>query len=231
MQSKSYFIWKNINSLDKDIIITKKPTIPKFEKRMESITIPGRNGTLYYNDDVYESTTMTIECTLLDWNKLLEIKKWLDGEDKLILSTQKDYFYNAVVRNKIDFTTIADKIYTFPITFDVQPIAHSIAEKEITINKATNLQITKSTYVIKPYIKVNGSGPITLTINNKNVILKDIEGYIELDCELEEAVKGEINCNDKVECEDFPILIPGTNNISWIGNVSSIQFKYREAFL
>lgn len=232
MQSKSYFIWKNINSLDKDIIITKKPTIPKFEKRIESITIPGKSGTLYYNDeDVYESAIMTIECTLLDWDKLLEVKKWLDGEDKLILSTQKDCFYNAVIKNKIDFTTIADKIYTFPITFDIQPIAHSTEEKEISILKETNLLIEKSTYCIKPHIKVNGSGAVTLTINNKSIVLKDIEEYIELDCELEEAIKGEVNCNNKVECEDFPTLVPGTNNISWIGNVSSIQFKYREAFL
>ncbi len=232
MRSKSYFIWKNINSLDKDIIITKKPPLPKFERRTENIVIPGRNGTLYYNDeDTYESAPITIECSLLNWNRLDEIKKWLNGEDKLILSLQPNCFYNAIIKNKIDFTTIADQIYTFPIIFDVQPISHSIEEKEVTIDKATNLEITESTYAIKPYIKVNGSGYVTLTINNKNVILKEIESYVELDCELEEAFKGNINCSNKVECDDFPTLIPGTNNISWIGNVSSIQFKYREAFL
>lgn len=37
---ESYFIWKGESSLDKEIIITKKPSIPKFEKRQESIIIP-----------------------------------------------------------------------------------------------------------------------------------------------------------------------------------------------
>ena len=85
--------------------------------------------------------------------------------------------------------------------------------------------------MIKPYIKVNGSGIITLTLNNKSIVLKDIQEYIELDCELEEAYKNNLNCNSKVECEDFPVLIPGINNISWTGNVSNIQMMYREAFL
>lgn len=133
--------------------------------------------------------------------------------------------------NKIDFTTIADQLYTFPIIFELQPIGHSIKEKEIVLDQPSKIIITESTYKIKPYLKINGSGNITLTINNKSIILTNIIDYIEIDCECEEVYKDSENCNNKANCNEFPILIPGENNIDFIGDVSEVQIKYREAFL
>lgn len=230
----NYFIWKDENSLDRDIIITKMPTIPKFARKIEKIDVSGRNGTLYYEEekDVYESASMQIECALLDWEKIKNIRAWLDGESKLILSSMPDKFYTANIVNKFDYTTIANQIGTFPVQFDVQPIAHSTVEKEITIEEATSLELTDSTYLVEPYLKVYGSGDITLYINNSSIVLNDVDEYIELDSETEEAYKDSESCNSNVECVDFPIFYPEQENtISWIGDVEKILIKYREAFI
>lgn len=226
-----FFIFNNINSKDRGIIVNTLPPISKAEGSYEEIKVPGRNGTLYIDNKCYDSFTYEITCTLLSGSNIRSIAKWLNGSGKLIISTELDKFYNVIIKNQIDFGQIYRVCNEFVVIFDVEPIAHSVQEKELVLTKETQFIIKESTYDIKPYIRVNGNENITLTINNKSVILNDIEGYIELDCELEEAYKDNLNCNSKVECEDFPVLVPGINNISWIGNVSTIQIKYREAFL
>lgn len=226
-----FFIFNNISSKDRGIIVNKLPPISKSERNFEEIEIPGRNGKLYIDNKSYKPFQYELTCTLMPGANIRTISQWLDGVGKLIISTELDKFYNVIIKNQINFEQIYRVCNEFVVKFEVQPIAYSVQEKELILAKATELTIKESTYEIKPYIRVNGSGNITLVINNKSIVLKNVETFVELDCELEEAYKQNTNCNDKIECEEFPILVPGINNISWIGNVSSIQIKYREAFL
>ena len=226
-----FFIFNKINSKDMKIIVNKLPPISKAERNYEEIEIPGRNGKVYIDKECYKTFSYSITCTLMPKSNIRSIAKWLNGSGKLTICTEVDKYYNVIIKNQIDFEQVYRVCNEFVVDFDVQPIAYSIKEKEINITKETNIIITESTYDIFPYIKVTGSGNITLTINNKSVILKNINSYIELDCELEEAYKDNLNCNNLIECEEFPKLVQGKNNISWIGNVSSIKIKYKEAFL
>lgn len=227
----SFFIFNNTSSEDRGIIVNKIPPISKAERSFEEITVPGRNGNLYIDNKCYNSLTYEITCTLMPGSNIRTIARWLNGSGKLTISTELDKFYNVIVKNQIDFEQVYRVCNEFVVVFDVEPIAYSIQEKELVISKETKFIIKESTYDIKPYIKINGNGNITLTVNNKSIILSDVEQYIELDCELEEVYKDNENCNNKAECEEFPMLLPGSNHISWVGNVSSIQIKYREAFL
>ena len=222
-------IAKYMNKLG--IIINKMPPISKPQRRIEKITIPGKNGVLYQDDKSYEPIIAQIACTIIEKKFINVIKQWLNGEGKFILSTMPDRYYNARIINQIDYTDIARKIYEFPLQIELQPISYGVKEKELNIKKESQIIITDSTYLIKPYIKIEGKGDITLTVNNKSVILKNITDYIELDCELEEAYKDIENCNNKINCIEFPTLMPGKNDISFLGNVSNIQIKYREAYI
>lgn len=230
--SAPFFIFNKINSKEKGILVNNLPPISKPERKYEEIEIPGRNGKLYIDNNCYNTFLYTITCTLMPGSNIREISRWLNGNGKLIISTELDKEYDAIIKDQIDYEQVYRVCNSFEVNFEIQPIAISTFEKIINIIKNnTKLTIKESTYLIKPYFKITGSGDITLTINNRNINLKNIEGFIELDCELEEAFKENENCNNQIECEDFPFLIPGENNISWIGNVSNIQIKYKEAFL
>ncbi len=226
-----YFIFNDVNSKDRGVIVNNLPPISKPERSFEEINVPGRNGNLYIDNKCYNSFQYEITCTLMPGCNIRTIVQWLNGLGKLTICTELDKFYNVVIKNQIDFEQVYRVCNEFTIIFDVNPIAYSVREKELTLTNNTQFIIKESTYEIKPYLKISGSGNITLTINNKSVVLKSIQEYIELDCELEEAFKENENCNSKVECDEFPILIPGQNSISWIGTVSSIQIRYREAFI
>lgn len=48
-----------------------------------------------------------------------------------------------------------------------------------------------------PYIKITGSGTVTLTINNASFTFSDIDEYIEIDSEAMNAYKGTVAKNNK----------------------------------
>ena len=230
-----FFIFNGKNSKDMGIIVNKMPAITRPEMKVEEIVVPGRSGSLYIKEnekyDTYEPFTYQIECTLIDNANTRNIFEWLKGEGKLILSRETDKFYNVLIKSKIDLEQVYQVCNEFSIEFQVQPFAYSVCEKEQKLLSSTEITILDSTYYIKPYIKVIGNGDISLSINDKTMVLKNIEDYIELDCELEEAFKGNINCNNKVYSEDFLYLEPEKNLIDWLGDVSSVELKYREVFL
>ena len=77
-----------------------------------------------------------------------------------------------------------------------------------------------------PLIKVVGSGDVTVSINNQELILKGLEDEIEVDCELMNAYKkinGDIALLNNKMYSDFPVLESGENQISFEGNISKIE--------
>lgn len=225
-----YFIWNNINSMDKNIIVNELPPITRASRRIEEAIIPGRNGKLYFDENVYDTFIYQIKCTLGPEANVRDIANWLNGTGKLILSLEDDKYYEGIIRNKIDFTRVLHVFYEFPIEFELQPFAYSLKEIEHNFTKASKIFITESTTEIYPYYRIEGSGQVTLTINNKDQIIKNIDSYIELDAKIEEAYKGTINQNNNVK-GDFLKLQPGENNISWLGSITNIKIKYRETYL
>ena len=76
----------------------------------------------------------------------------------------------------------------------------------------------------EPVMAVYGSGDITLMVNLQIIELTGIEDSIFLDSDLKEAYKGSALMNDHMS-GDFPILNPGSNAISWSGNLTKINIK------
>ncbi len=226
-----FFIFNGINSKDRGIIVNSLPSISKAKRRYEEIEVPGRNGNLYIDDESFEPFEYEITCTMMPEAEIRTLSSWLEGSGKLILSSELDKFYNVFISDQIDYEQVYRVCNKFVVHFKVQPIALSVKEKVLYLNQESSINLKNFTYNTYPYIKVEGSGKVTLIINNSEVVINEIQNYIELDCELEEAFKGEMNCNSSIECIDFPKLKPGINTISWLGTVTLLTIKYREAFL
>ncbi len=225
-----YFIWNNVNSIDKHIIVNELPPITRAKKRIEEKIIPGRSGKLYIDDNVYDTFVYQIKCTLGPEANVREIASWLNGTGKLIISLEEDKYYEGIINNKIDFSKVLHVFYEFPIEFELQPFAYSIKEIEHNFKKASKIYITQSTAEVCPYYRIEGEGQATITINNKSQIIRNIDGYIELDAKIEEAYKDNQNQNTNVIGE-FLKLKPGENIIEWIGSITNLKIKYRETYL
>lgn len=225
-----YFIWNNINSIDKHIIVNELPPITRASKRIDEKEIPGRSGKLYIDDNVYDTFVYQIKCTLGPEANIRDISNWLNGTGKLIISIEEDKYYEGIIKNQIDFTKVLHVFYEFPIEIELQPFAYSIKEIEHNFKQSSKIYISQSTIDICLYIRLEGSGQVRLMINDKTQIIKDIDEYIELNSKIEEAYKDNQSKNNFVNGE-FLKLKPGENNISWVGSVTSLKIKYRETYV
>lgn len=231
----NYFIFKGINSKDKDIIINKMPPIVKPERKINLIEVPGRNGTLHIDEEAYKTMVIQIECTLLKRETLRDIMAWLDGEGELILSNEPDKFYKATIINQIDYSGIVNILHTFPLQIELQPFLYS---NEMFIRKYNNLakfnfNIPDATAKMKPIIYLTGSGKINFNINNEGIIINlDENDYIEINCDLQIAYKENQSANNKILGDLNKInLVPGMNIFDIIGNYEKIEIKYRKTYL
>ncbi|EKO1913625.1 phage tail family protein [Clostridium botulinum] len=221
--------FNNYNSYkDLGLVVEHRPNIPAPERNIKNIYIPGKNGTLTEDLGSYEDIGIPITFGFQDKvninNKCRQIKMWLIGEIedcKLYFSDDSETYYK--VKNvKID--NIERSIRTlgkFPVIFVCDPFGYMDGEFLI-IDKNNFTIYNEGTYESQPYLKICGSGDISLNINDEVIKLKNVNNYIELDSEIQECYRGNLNCNNDMQGE-FPTLKIGENKISWTGNVSKIE--------
>ena len=219
-----WFKFKGKDSRDFGVLIYGAPQRTKPERRVERITIPGRNGELTQDEDTYEPYTISMQCSTRGSDRLDEIVTWLNGAGELILATEPDKVYKASIYNKI---AISDVIYlynSFLIQFRVHPFKYSVNAYGDTLELTTATKVRNSGSIYsEPIITVYGSGDITLTINKKDFPLYGVDESISIDSEMMEVFKGNVNQNSKYGAVEFPRLEVGENEISWTGNVEKVE--------
>lgn len=111
--------------------------------------------------------------------------------------------------------------YEFPINFRCQPFGYSIDNEEVIITQKDTSIYNYASKESEPIITVFGDGDINLLINEQQVILKGVEGYITIDSTKLRSYKDLENQNSK-KIGNFPVLKVGENNINWDGNITKI---------
>lgn len=220
--------WKNENLKDYGIIVEETPVISKGKKNIDVYTIPGRSGFLSVDNNTYESVVISLSCHFeenCDFNK---IKGFLDGYGTLELENGIEY--TGIIQNSISF----EKVLMFK-KFIVQFLVNPISEETIVIERviessATTFEIEDATADMYPDIEITGSGDLTITINNSTFKILNADGTYLLNSKLKIITKDGINASSNM-LYDFPKLIPGTNSISYLGDVTSFKIRYRKAFL
>lgn len=213
---------------DFGILISQRPSISSPKRRVNKISIPGRNSNLIVDEKTYDDITLSLECSVKDndniMNKLDDIKAWLfeSGESDLIFDFQSDKKYIAQVVNSIDFKVVYKYISQFPIIFNCRPFKYETEMNIIEMTKEGIILNPGSIYS-DPIIKIFGSGDITLNINSETIKLKQVKEHIILDTVQQNCYSEDIgNLNSKMSGE-FPKLETGENNISWTGAVYKVE--------
>lgn len=164
--------------------------------------------------------------------KIDEIKEWLinTGDSDLIFSFQPDKKYIAQVVNMIDFKQVLKYTSRFPIIFNCKPFKYGVKEKIIAVTKNNSTIYNEGTFQSEPVIKVYGSGDIKLKVNDEEVTIKNIDGYVSIDSVLKDCYKDDILKNGDMIGE-FPVLKIGENVVSFSGNVSKVEVRVNEVWI
>lgn len=224
-----YFIFNDISSNDMNIIVKEMPPIIRPEQRINKIKLVGRSGSLHEVEDKYDSFNTTIKCILSPSADIDEIKSWLRGSGKIILSTNRERYYNVTIVNKIDFTKYLTYLREFSLELEFEPISYDnkLNNIEIGTNKEINYKVSGN-YKTYPLLEITGTGIITC--NGKSIVVNENNNIIYIDCELQNAYYGTENKNSCVNGLEDPLyLSPGDNLITTVGLSATI--KYRSAWL
>lgn len=232
MIHEAWFTFKGVDSREMGVIVTAMPETVRAERRVESITVAGRNGSLHTDEGVYESYDRTMECALIKRARLDEITAWLVGSGEMTFSTEPDKVYRVTIANKISIAQMMRVFQKFQVILDTQPFKYSVnaAGDALELTAPTTIRNSGTVYS-EPLITVYGSGDITLNINGADFPLYGVQESITIDSEMMEAFKGSTNQNGKYGGVEFPRFAVGQNEIRWTGNVSKIKIQPRWRWL
>ena len=74
-----------------------------------------------------------------------------------------------------------------------------------------------------PLITIYGSGSANLQIGIYRVVISDIDEYLILDCDTQNAYKGTQNKNITIFTDKFPRIEAGDSDIGWTGGITRIE--------
>lgn len=223
-----FFVYNGVSSKQFNIGIKTAPirTIP--ERRVNTIEVPFRDGSFTLDTGTYGTFTIDFECLVVGSftpQHIRKIKRWLSEPfGKLQVSDELELEYEAKMINKVDFEELVDNTGSFLVTFECQPYGH-YRQGLCLHSVSNNTEIHNETDTIAlPYMKIYGSGDITVTLNGEPITFKGVSEYIEVDSELMECFKDNSLLNDKM-IGNFPIFRVGVNTI--VSNASKIDILPR----
>ena len=195
------------------------------ERKVKFVDIPGRNGSLVYDEDSFENITVRYPAIIHEHYEdnfaalrafLLSRKGYIRLEDTFNPLEYRLGVYHEAIEPK---TTVGHKMGSFDIVFNCKPQRFlKIGEALTTIPRSPSIMINPTRYKAKPLIRCYGSSG-TITINGIAVTVTGCTNYVDLDCDLMESYEGSASRNSTTTLTNglFPVLDPGENTITFSG--------------
>lgn len=223
-----WFIWNGQRCTEYGIHVLEQPPITIPSERATFTNVPGRPGSLttLEGDDVYDDLLLTATCLISGPSRIPEIAAWLRGSSRVTFANRQGGFYDARIVNQISFEKIlrGNPHRSFTVNFRCRPFWYAADVQPITLTTSGTFVSNPGSVASEPVITVYGSGEITLMVGMTIVELDGVTDSITLDTPLMEAFKGVTSMNGCMS-GDFPTILPGSNAISWSGNVSKVVIQ------
>ncbi|EAC8350557.1 hypothetical protein BJM84_02555 [Listeria monocytogenes] len=230
--SAPFFVFNNINSLEMGCIIENELHEITPAKRVTEKEIVGRNGLLTQSFGDYDAYDYPVTFTILKYENLENVKKWLRGSGQLITHNDLDKY--RTVRVKEDVRTYEnewDTFWTVTVVFRCDPFRRQINEPTVSLKIGKNNIVNQGHENSFPLFRFKvTSGNITLNINNETltIISPLINEEIILDCENGMCYADGTYIRTSGE---FPTLVEGENTITVNGKLLLAEMDKRSVFL
>lgn len=236
MEKLPFFMFKDHSSLEFGLLISDKGSYKGASRDISYTSVPGRSGDLITDNGRYKNIKIPYNCTLLNNTERAfvelthQIKGWLLAERgyfPLWDSYDKKYFRLGSYSDEVDIEQELRDLGEVKLSFNCKPFKYSFEGQQPVVFTAAGTLYNAEFYPSAPYIKITGSGTVTLTVNNDSFTFTDIDEYIEVDSDIMNAYKGIQPQNNKMSGAAFPTLLPGNNVISWAGDVQRLEIVPR----
>lgn len=228
---KDYFVFEKVNSLDYLMFIANKNQFEGGGKVVETIKIPGRTGTLSYEDGSFENVKISYKLYTngdirQNVNAFRNRLSSTSGYCRLADSYEPDIFMRARYVDKFTVDVSDRKNAGLTVNFDCDP-RRFLKSGEIPYTvTSSDVMFNPTQFASAPLLRAYGTG--TLTISGVSITITAADNYTDIDCELQEAYKGDVNCNANIILVDgeFPTMPAGDNEITMSG-ISRVEITPR----
>lgn len=216
---------------DEDVYLSvaNRPVIPTAKRRIERLTVPGRDGDLIKKMG-YDDVPLPIEFNIMEEENIKPniryLKAWFMNKSILAFSDDPGYFRKIKNVDIGDIDNEVDFYGVFTVDFLLDPYEYQKTEKQTVTSNYFTL-INPGTEVSKPLIHIYGSGDLTLKVNDAEITLHDLTDEIVLDCDLEEAYKGQTTNMNNNMSGGFPRFETGKNTIEIAGSFEKVEIDGR----
>ena len=228
------FTFNNTASTTYGIHVNNKSVFGAPSRDVSEAIIPGRSGNLLLDNNRYENFPVKYDCymvPLTGYTTMLALSKAIKG---WLLATNYSYYtltdtYNPGYFRKAAFSSQLDIVEVFlsvgkaQINFNCKPFLYLTTGQSVTTLTTPGTVTNPELFPSYPYIKVTGSGNVTLSIGSASFVLTAISPSIEIDSETMNVYRGGTSLNSKMTSNGFPVFAPGNNAISWTGTVTKLE--------
>lgn len=224
-------VYDGVSSTDYGIVVSEAPSFDKPQRKSSVFNVPGRNGSVLFQEDAYNDVTRSYKVFLTDnaRNNLNEVVNrftdWLysvRGYQRLEDSFEPDIFRLAYFSGGQNFSNEMMQAGETTLQFTCRPERFfKSGETEITVSNGDKL-VNATNYTAKPLIYIEASNEtVTVSIGGKS-IEANVDDYIYIDSERMNAYRTEAeNMNSEVS-GTFPTIAPGENGIGITGTVTKV---------
>lgn len=202
-------------------------------RRIEAITIPGRNGTLTpINSKSFENKEVTYKCYISNGmqehlDHLSDFLNSFQGYQRLEDTIHPEHFRLARYNGSFEVVSKDKLTAVFNVVFDCMP-QKFLKSGETTITLTTSGTIKNPTsYDARPILKIYGTGEVKIGTSTIKVKKAGTQ-YIEFDCDTLNAYEGSDNRNSNIELIGEPVLLSNTTNGIILGSgITKVEIKPR----
>lgn len=224
-----HLTFNGVSSADYGVWISGGGTYNAPARDVTTAVIPGRNGTISFDNGRYENITVTYPAFISKhFDKRIEAFRAFicsqQGYQRLEDTYHPDEYRLALYKSGLDVSTTPRNLAgSFDIVFDCKPQRFlKLGDVVVTPENGT-IVYNPTRFDALPLIRVYGSG--TFNLGGVRMTITDNTSFIDIDCDTQNAYRGIYNMNSHVTF-DFPVLKPGESFLSWSG-IDSIEITPR----
>lgn len=230
----SVIVWTGVRSDSCGIVVERYPDQSGPARRFEVLQIPGRNGDLYIDSGAFDNYMQNYE-VYFNANKektpsgARAVRSWLQspiGYQRLEDSYDPDFFRMAYYTGPSTIENVMNLFGRATISFNCKPQRWR-KDGEVVSAFWEPGAIYNDLFPSLPLIKVVGSGAGILSVGGVTIRISEIDEYVVIDCDLQDAYKDTQNKNSTISLDSFPVLNHGENVIGWSGGIESIEITPR----
>lgn len=210
----NHFTFNGHSTSEFGLLVTGLATYGSPARRVEKISVPGRNGDVLLDEGTFDNYIARYEIGIIDNFKInaREIANWLlssRGYSDLTDTYNPETFRKASFYSNIDYVVTAlSRSGSASIEFDCKPQRYFVANPTINVSASSSTQTITLAHNAEPIITMAEAG--TIIVNGSTMVVNSAP--ITINCQTMQAYNGSTLMNDQISGE-FPVFVKGANSV------------------